>query len=190
MKQEARPLNQKQRRHGIGIAILSIFLIAILLGFLFFPSSVHICYEDTVMEYSLTETDLAIPHEISIEGDYYSSILGKDRFRGSFYISDVKKLSREKNNAHFSFDPRYRYSPTFLDSYGQPLDTEVSTIFFDKNFQRLAIQFADLYTDNDGSISRVTSWDTSTFCVAGATSREDAVSQYTRLLNEKPLEKR
>ena len=133
-------------RRGKQIAILSILLLAILLIFLLFPTSVHICWEDTVMEYSLTDTDMAIAHEISIDGYYDSSILGKDRFRGSFYISDVKGLTRETDNAQFSFDPRRRFSPAFLNA---------------------------------------TSDNVSTFLVVGATSREDALSQYAQLLDEK-----
>lgn len=167
------------------IVIPSIFLIAILLIFLLFPFSSYIYYEGIVMEYSLTEADMAIAHEISIDGYYYSSILGKDRFRGSFYISDVKGLTNKKNNAHFSFDPRYRYSPAFLNIYGEPCSTEVSTLLFDKNFQRLAVQFAYAYTIDDASISSAASDNTSSFFVVGTISREDAISQYSRLLEEK-----
>lgn len=176
-------------QRGKRIAIFSIFLIVILLCFLLFPSSVHICFDDVVMEYSLTETDMAIAHEISIDGYYYSSILGKDRFRGTFYISNVKGLTENKNNAVFSFDPRYRYSPTFLNNYGEPRSTEVSTLLFDKNFQRLGIQFTYEYTMGDGYSSGATNDDISTFIVVGATSREDAISQYSRLLEEKSFQK-
>ena len=172
-------------RRGKQIAILSILLLAILLIFLLFPTSVHICWEDTVMEYSLTDTDMAIAHEISIDGYYDSSILGKYRFRGSFYISDVKGLTRETDNAQFSFDPRRRFSPAFLNAYGEPRGTEITTLFFDKNFQRLAIQFAYEYTLDEGFTTVATSDNVSTFLVVGATSREDALSQYAQLLDEK-----
>lgn len=172
-------------RRGKRITILSVLLLAILLSVMLFPTSVRVCYEDVAMEYSLTEPDMAIAHEISIDGYYYSSILGKDRFRGSFYISDVKGLTRETNNAHFSFDPRYRYSPAFLNAYGEPRGTEISTLFFDKNFQHLAVQFAYIYTMGEGLTKASTSDHLSTFLVVGAASREDAISQYTRLLDEK-----
>ena len=172
-------------RRGKRIAILSIVLIIALLIFLLFPFSVHIRYEGIVTEYSPVKADIAIPHEISIEGGYYSSILGKDRFRGSFYISDVKGLTKVTNNAHFSFDPRCRYSPTFLDGYGQPHSTEISTLFFDKDFQRLGIQFNYVYTIGNGYRSGSSNDDTSNFIVIGAASREDAISQYSQLLKEK-----
>ena len=163
-------------RRGKQIAILSILLLAILLIFLLFPTSVHICFEDTVMEYSLTDTDMAIAHEISIDGYYDSSILGKDRFRGSFYISDVKGLTRETDNAQFSFDPRRRFSPAFLNTYGEPRGTEITTLFF---------EFAYEYTLEEGFTTVATSDNVSTFLVVGATSREDALSQYAQLLDEK-----
>ena len=122
---------------------------------------------------------------MSIDGYYEARLLGKHHFRGSFYISDVKGMTREANNAQFSFHPRYRYSPVFLNAYGEPRGTEAATLFFDKNFQRLAVQLAYQYDMAEGGVRSVTADSVSTFLVIGAANREEAVSQYTQLLEDK-----
>lgn len=177
--------NAPMSRHVKWITIPSVILIAILLSILLFPFSARVSYEGKAIEYSLTDAGIAIAHEVLIDGVYYSRILGKDQFRGSFYISDVKGMTREKDNAQFSFDSRCVYLPVFLDAYGQPFSTEVSALLFDRNFQRLAVQFAYEYRIEDGDISSAAGGKESTFLVVGAESKEYAVFQYTQLLEEK-----
>ncbi len=175
-------MNRHWPRCIIG-GFLALFLIFLSLV----PVSSRINYETTATEYSMTDVRTSTPHEVIIDGYYHSNIWGNDSFHGTFYISNVKGLTNQKNNANFTFSPKYRYSPAFLTTSGEPKSTEISTILFDKNFQRLAIQFAYTFESNDTSFFTAAGDSSSTFLVIGAANREEAISKYTELLEEKLL---
>jgi hypothetical protein len=97
-----------------------------------------------------------------------------DSFQGTFYISDIGGIEKNRNNAHFNFNPKYRYCPEFQNDYGEPISSNIAQILFDKNFSTLAVQLEGI----DGD---------SRFLVLNASNREDALSQYAYLLDAKEL---
>lgn len=103
-----------------------------------------------------------------------SSSLNYDSFQGTFYISDIGGIEKNRNNAHFNFNPKYRYCPEFQNDYGEPISSNIAQILFDKNFSTLAVQLEGI----DGD---------SRFLVLNASNREDALSQYAYLLDAKEL---
>ena len=77
-----------------------VVLIALFIGFIPFPK--EISYQGTEMEYSRNDETVAIPHEVIIEGTYYTSLLAKDRFHGKLYVRDVGGL---EENMTADFEP-------------------------------------------------------------------------------------
>lgn len=167
------------------IVVVAILIVVIMLvGVLPFPRSINI--KETAFEYSLNDKDVAVPHEVFIEGTYYTKLFGKDRFSGTFYVSDVKNLDIEMQ-ADFEFDPRFRYNHP---QFGFPMQllrvTEIGAILFDRNFKTLALQLAYEYRETeDGGTSASWRDDKSNFIVIGTTDRDEALSTYQKLLEEK-----
>ena len=158
-----------------------VVLIALFIGFIPFPK--EICYQGTEMEYSRNDETVAIPHEVTIEGTYYTSLLGKDRFHGKLYISDVDGLE-EDMTADFWFNPRYRHQPIFLNWAGEPCLTSVGVIFFSRNFETLAIQLATKYDERDDGRSVSFGDEQSNFIVLGADTYDEALEAYNAQLTK------
>ena len=165
----------------IVITLLAIFL---LIGLVPFPKDIY--YSGTGYEFALASDGAVAEHEILIDGIYSSCLFLKDRFWGTFYVSDVQGLT-EDMHVNFAFEPYRWYFPHFQDYAGQPHSTEIVKIFFDRNFERLALQFATKY-EIDGDIRSVAADDDrSNFLVLGAENKEEALTQYKTLQEEKQL---
>jgi len=156
-----------------------LFVLIIFIGFKPFPHTVKIT--ETAIEYSLSQEDIAVPHEISIDGTYYTRLLGNDRFSGSFYVSDIKNLEIGMT-VDFWFEPSEKYHPVFLMSSGEPVSTEIGAILFDRNFETLAIQLACSFTKQNNIISTASDNNKSNFIVVGAVNRDNALYTYKELL--------
>lgn len=162
---------KKARKFIIGGITLAVIVLAGVL--IRTPTSID--YRGQIVEYSTVDSEISIEHEIVIEGIYYDSSLNYDSFQGTFYISDIGGIEKNRNNAHFNFNPKYRYCPEFQNDYGEPISSNIAQILFDKNFSTLAVQLEGI----DGDSSR--------FLVLNASNREDALSQYAYLLDAKEL---
>ena len=161
-----------------------ILLLAVLLFIGIIPFEKEVCYCATDYEFALDKDGAVESHEVRIEGKYYASFLLKDRFRGSFYVSDVEGLT-EDMHVDFAFEPNRWHHAYFLDYAGQAHSTEIVKIFFDRNFETVALQFATKY-ERDGDTLRVAADnEKSNFLVIGADNKEEALLQYSRMLGEK-----
>ncbi len=177
----------KTKKRGIGVlllALLCLLAVCILVGLLM-RHPISIDYEGQAMEYSPIDASISINHEVIIKGTYYSRPFGRDRFQGTFYISNVEGIGKNEDNADFNFNPKYRYCPVFLDDYGQPSSSQVAQILFDKGFRTLSVQFTSQGSEDENGIHTTTSDASSHFLVVNAPDREAALSQYTSLLEEK-----
>lgn len=159
------------------LSLVTVFTLLVILALVAvlirIPTSID--YSGQIIEYSTVDSKISIKHDITIEGIYYDSAFGHDSFQGTFYISDIEGIGKNLNNVHFDFNPQYRYCPVFYNDYGELIGSGIAQIFFDKNFSVLAVQLAG------------TSGDSSRFLVLNAADREDALSQYTALLESKEL---
>ena len=123
-------------------------------------------------------------HEVLIDGTYSSCLFLKDRFYGTFYVSDVEGLT-EDMHVDWGFEPNRWHHAYFLDYAGQAHSTEIVKIFFDRNFENVALQFATKY-EKDGDTLRVAADnETSNFLVIGAANKEEALTGYTQMLETK-----
>lgn len=164
-----------------------ILSIIVLIG-LFYRHPTPVNYMGQATEFNPLDTNVSISHEVVIKGIYYSSFLGHDSFRGTFFISNVDGVESNENNADFVLNPKYRYCPTFLNSYGEPINSQIAQLLFDKNFCRLAVQFNSKYSrSEEGFLSTETNDTTSSFLVLDVADRETALIQYSAMLKEKQL---
>ena len=163
-----------------GLAVLlGVFL---LLGLI--PFSKEIYYNGTAYEFALARDGAVAEHEVVINGTYSTSLFLKDCFWGTFYVSDVEGLS-EDMRVNWRFEPNRWHHAYFLDYAGQPHSTEIVKLFFDRNFENVALQFATKY-EKDGDILKVAAdIENSNFMVIGAKDKEEALTQYFRMLEEK-----
>ena len=163
----------------IVITLLALFL---LIGLIPFSKEIH--YSGTGYEFSLASDGAIAEHEIVIDGTYSSILFLKDRFWGTFYVSDVEGLT-EDMTVNFSFEPGKRYHPVFQGEAGQPHSTEVAVLFFKRNFEELAIQFTYKYEKTEDGLTAGYGDGTSNFLVLGAADKQEAMTQYTYMLEEK-----
>ena len=75
----------------------------------------------------------------------------------------------------------------FLDYAGQAHTTEIVKIFFDRNFEAVALQFATKYEKTGDILKVAADNDKSNFMVIGANNKEEALSQYIRMLEGKEV---
>ena len=163
----------------IAVTLLACFL---LLGLI--PFSKEIYYKGTAYEFSLAADGAVAEHEVLIDGTYSTSLFLKDRFWGTFYVSDVEGLT-EDMTVYFSFEPGKRYLPAFKGEAGQLHSTEVAVLFFERNFEELAIQFAYKYEKTEDSITAGYGDGVSNFLVLGAKNKEEALIRYSKMLEQK-----
>lgn len=163
----------------IAIIIVTLLVAVIVVGMIPFPCNITI--NETAIEYSRSDIEIAVPHEVHIEGTYYTKLFGKDRFEGAFYISDVKNLDAE-TQVDFEFHPRFRYYPKFYSPMPFLRITGIGVIFFERNFETLAFQLAYEFKEDQNGTSMSNRDDRSNFIVVGAKSREEALNIYQKLL--------
>ena len=163
----------------IVIAAVAVFLFVGII-----PFSKEIYYSGTAYEFSLASDGTVAEHQVLIDGTYSSCLLLKDRFWGTFYVSNVEGLT-ENMSVNFAFEPTDCYYPVFLGEAGQPYSTEIAMMVFERNFEELAIMFTTKYEIHGDSLTAAFSDSESNFMVLGATNKEEALTRYSRMLEEK-----
>ena len=163
-------------------SILILLVVLLFIGII--PFEKEISYSATDYEFALDRDGAVASHEVRIEGKYYTSFLLKDRFDGTFYVSDVEGLL-EGTKVSFAFEPAEIYRPLFHDEAGQPCSSEIAVIAFDRNFKQLALMFTTHYERTEDGIRSGYSDAESNFLVLGAQNKEEAMTQYSRMLEEK-----
>ena len=162
--------------------ILILLAVFLLIGLI--PFSKDISYSGTAYEFSLASDGAVAEHEIVIDGTYSSILFLKDRFWGKFYVSDVEGLT-EDMQVNWKFEPNRWHHAYFLDYAGQAHSTEIVKIFFDRNLETVALQFAAKYEKDGDTLTVAADNDRSNFLVIDAADKEEALVEYTRMLQEK-----
>ena len=167
------------------VRIVAVLLAAFLiLGLI--PFSKQICYSGIAYEFSLQADGAVAEHEVVIDGTYSTILFLKDRFWGTFYVSDVEGLT-EDMSVNWGLEPYRWHHAYFLDYAGQAHSTEIVNIYFNRNFGAVALQFATKYEKN-GDILRISAdKEKSNFLVLGANNKEEALTQYIRMQEGKEL---
>jgi len=153
----------------------------ILLGLVPFSKAIH--YTGIGYEFSLAADGAVAEHEIVIDGTYSTILFLKDRFWGTFYVSDVKGLT-EDMSVNWKMEPDRWHHAYFQDYAGQAHSTEIVNIYFDRNYKQVALQFATKYEKIGDQLSIAADNEKSNFLVIGAANKEEALNQYIRMLEE------
>ena len=164
--------------------VIALLTTVLLVGLVPFSEDIH--YSGTAYEFSLQADGAVAEHTVLINGTYSTCLFLKDRFWGTFYISDIEGLT-EDMKVNWKFEPYRYYFPHFLGEAGQPHTTEIVKLFFDRNFERLALQFATKYEISGDTLTVGADENLSNFLVIGANNKEEALIQYKVLLEEKQL---
>ena len=160
------------------IVLVAVF---ILLGLVPFSKEIH--YTGIGYAFSLAADGAVAEHEIVIDGTYSTILFLKDRFWGTFYVSDVKGLT-EDMSVNWKMEPDRWHHAYFQDYAGQAHSTEIVNIYFERNFEAVALQFATKYERNGDKLSVAADKEKSNFLVIGAANKEEALNQYIRMLEE------
>lgn len=160
------------------IVLVAVF---ILLGLVPFSKEIH--YTGIGYEFSLAADGAVAEHEIVIDGTYSTILFLKDRFWGTFYVSDVEGLT-EDMHANWKMEPGRWHHAYFQDYAGQAHGTEIVNLFFGRNFEQVALQFATKYEKIGDQLSIAADNEKSNFLVIGAANKEEALNQYIRMLEE------
>ena len=88
-------------------------------------------------------------------------------------------------HVNWRFEPNRWHHAYFLDYAGQAHGTEIVKLFFNRNFEQLAMQFATKYEREGDTLRVAADNEESNFLVIGADNKEEALSQYTRMLKGK-----
>ena len=163
-------------------SILVLLAAFLLLGLI--PFSKEIRYSGTAYEFSLANDGAVAEHEIVIDGTYSSILFLKDRFWGKFYVSDVEGLT-EDMQVNWKFEPNRWHHAYFQDYAGQAHSTEIVKLFFERNFETVALQFATKYEKDGDTLTVAADNSKSHFLVLGAKNKEEAMEAYTCMLKEK-----
>jgi len=163
---------------------IAIILVAAFLFVGLVPFSKEVHYSGTDYEFSLAGDGAVAEHKVIIDGTYSSSLFLKDRFWGTFYVSDVEGLL-EGTKVSFAFEPAEIYRPLFQDEAGEPCSSEIAVMAFDRNFEELALMFTTHYERTDDGIRSGYSDAESNILVLGAQNKEEALTRYSRMLEEK-----
>ena len=162
--------------------ILILLAVFLLLGLIPFSRQIH--YSGTAYEFSQASDGAVAEHEIIIDGTYSSILFLKDRFWGKFYVSDVEGLT-EDMQVNWKFEPNRWHHAYFLDYAGQAHSTEIVKIFFARNFETVALQFAIKYEKDGDTLKVAADNERSNFLVIGVKNKEEALAIYSYMLQEK-----
>lgn len=162
--------------------IVSFVVLLMLIGLIPFSKDIH--YSGTAYEFALESDGAVAEHEVLIDGTYSSLLFLKDRFWGTFYISGVEGLT-EDMSVDWKMEPNRWHHAYFQDYAGQAHSTEIVNIYFDRNFETVALQFATKYERDGDMLSVAADNSKSNFLVIGAENKEEALNQYSRMLEEK-----
>ena len=165
---------------------IALLCIALFLLFGLIPFSKEIHYTGTAYEFALQADGAVAEHEVVIDGTYSSILFLKDRFWGTFYVSNVEGLA-EGMSVNWKMEPYRWHHAYFLDYAGQAHSTEIVKLFFDRNFETVAMQFATEYEKTGDTLKVSADNGKSNFLVIGANNKVEALSQYSRMLEGKEV---
>lgn len=158
--------------------VLVLLAVFVLLGFI--PFSKQIQYSGTEYSFSPAFDGAVAEHQVIVDGTYSSILFLKDRFWGTFYISDVEGLT-EDMRVNWKFEPNRWHHAYFLDYAGQAHSTEIVRLCFERNFEQVALQFATKYEQDGDTLTVTADRENSNFLVIGAKNKEEALAVYSQL---------
>lgn len=169
-----------QRRRGFWLSFSAVLIGLNVLIYLFVPTQKHISCDTDAIIYSVADESYEKPCHVSIDGYLTKSILLKNSFEGSFYITDIPGLE-EGMTLHLTREDG-AWKGYFCTQAGQTIQTGVWDVEATKDFEKITVAFASVYQKDEASIESSFSKDSATFLALDTPNRIYALRQYQELI--------
>lgn len=177
MNEESNNIFGRHRNLIFGFAVVILILNIAL--FVLVPQQTPIEINETVTEYAADDESFAVEHTLQLTGTLTKSMIAKNTFEGTIWMSGVDGLDTPLA-MHLTREDG-RWSGYFTDEHGQPTgaSSDLAEINAGKNFDDIVIIFWDTREQKeDGGISASFDAATAHFAAVGAANRRVALTLF------------
>ena len=163
--------------------LLTVAVVLVVLNVLLFflvPTQKTISYDEDAVIYSVSDERYEKPCHVTLTGTLTQSVLLKDVFEGSLYITDVPGL--EDNMTIRLTRQNGAWAGHIYDWAGQIISTGVWDVEATKDFADITIAFATTFEINGNQRHAGFDRDNATFLSLGAPNRAYALRKYQELI--------
>ena len=163
--------------------LLTVAVVLVVLNVLLFflvPTQKNISYDEDAVIYSVSDERYEKPCHVTLTGTLTQSVLLKDVFEGSLYITDVPGL--EDNMTIRLTRQNGAWAGHIYDWAGQIISTGVWDVEATKDFEHVTIAFATTYERTGSQVQASFDRGSATFLSLGAPNRAFALRQLQELI--------
>lgn len=177
MGEESNNIFGRHRNLIFGFAVVILILNVVL--FVLVPQQTPVAIDQTVTEYAADDEDFAAEHTLQLTGTLTKSVIAKNTFEGTIWMSGVDGLDAPLG-VHLTREDG-RWSGYFTDADGQPegASSDLAEIQAGKDFDDIVIVFWDTREQRaDGGGSATFSVETAHFAAVDAANRRAALTLF------------
>ena len=177
MNEESNNIFGRHRNLIFGFAVVILILNIAL--FVLVPQQTPVEINETVTEYAADDEAFAAEHTLQLTGTLTKSMIAKNTFEGTIWMSGVDGLDAPLG-VHLTREDG-RWSGYFTDADGQPegASSDLAEINAGKDFDDIVITFWDARAQKeDGGISASYDAGTAHFAAVGAANRRVALTLF------------
>ena len=163
--------------------LLTVAVVLVVLNVLLFflvPTQKTVSYDEDAVIYSVSDEHYEKPCHVTLTGTLTQSVLLKDVFEGSLYITDVPGL--EDNMTIRLTRQNGAWEGYIYDWAGQIISTGVWDVEATKDFKHVTIAFATTYERTGSQVQASFDRGSATFLSLGAPNRAYALRQLQELI--------
>ena len=169
-----------KKRSKTLLTIAGVLIALNVLIFLFVPTQRSISYDEDAVIYSVSDESYEKPCHVTLEGTLTQSVLLKDSFYGTLYVTDVPGMDEAMTLRLTRQDGAWE--GYLYDWAGQILATGVWDVEATKDFADITIAFATTFEINGNQRHAGFDRDNATFLSLGAPNRAYALRKYQELI--------
>lgn len=169
-----------KKRSKTLLTIAGVLIALNVLIFLFVPTQRSISYDEDAVIYSVSDESYEKPCHVTLEGTLTQSVLLKDSFYGTLYVTDVPGMD-EAMNLRLTRQ-NGAWEGYLYDWAGQIFATGVWDVEATKDFADITIAFATTFEINGNQRHAGFDRDNATFLSLGAPNRAYALRKYQELI--------
>jgi len=177
MNEESNNIFGRHRNLIFGFAVVILILNIAL--FVLVPQQTPVEINETVTEYAADDENFAVEHTVQLTGTLTKSMIAKNTFEGTIWMSDVDGLDAPLG-VHLTREDG-RWHGYFTDESGQPqgASSDLAEINAGKDFDDIVITFWDAREQKeDGGISASYDAGAAHFAAVGAANRRVALTLF------------
>lgn len=169
-----------KKRSKTLLTIAGVLIVLNVLIFLFVPTQRNISYDEDAIIYSVADEGYEKPCHVTLEGALTQSVLLKDSFYGTLYITGVPGMD-EKMTLRLTRQ-NGAWEGYLYDWAGQSLATGIWDVEATKDFEHITIAFATTFEVSGDQTRADFDRDNATFLSLGAPNRAYALRQFQELI--------